>query len=182
MPSGSASFPIGQRALAQGQSLFEKMPRGTVIRVASGSVLLVQRIALDYGLLASRVTLRRGAVHCVQVSDWLEILAQSDAELVMWVPPPLFLRSSLMSVWRALGGRLKHGALACTKPDDYSAAVSARGENQVRINVPRIFAIGDIVSPPTLAHKAGHEAHDHDKTLGGGIEQLLKRDAHYRRA
>lgn len=111
MPNGSASFPIGQRLLLNGQSLFEKMPRGTTIRVASGSVVLVQRTALDYGLLASRVTLRRGAVHCIQVSDWLEIMAQSDAELVMRVPPPL----SLLPVWRALRVRMGQGWRVLTR-------------------------------------------------------------------
>ena len=30
---------------------------------------------------------------------------------------------------------------------------------QMRTNVPHIFAIGDIVGQPMLAHKAVHEAH-----------------------
>ena len=41
--------------------------------------------------------------------------------------------------------------------------VSDRGfiatDNQMRTNVPNIFAIGDIVGQPMLAHKAVHEAH-----------------------
>ncbi|MNR00915.1 Dihydrolipoyl dehydrogenase [compost metagenome] len=32
-------------------------------------------------------------------------------------------------------------------------------DNQLRTNVPHIFAIGDIVGQPMLAHKAVHEAH-----------------------
>ncbi len=32
-------------------------------------------------------------------------------------------------------------------------------DNQMRTNVPHIFAIGDIVGQPMLAHKAVHEAH-----------------------
>ena len=42
-------------------------------------------------------------------------------------------------------------------------AVSERGfipvDSQMRTNVPHIFAIGDIVGQPMLAHKAVHEAH-----------------------
>lgn len=42
-------------------------------------------------------------------------------------------------------------------------AVTERGfidvDNQMRTNVPHIFAIGDIVGQPMLAHKAVHEAH-----------------------
>jgi dihydrolipoamide dehydrogenase len=42
-------------------------------------------------------------------------------------------------------------------------AVSDRGfisvDNQMRTNVPHIFAIGDVVGQPMLAHKAVHEAH-----------------------
>jgi dihydrolipoamide dehydrogenase len=41
--------------------------------------------------------------------------------------------------------------------------VSERGfipvDSQMRTNVPHIFAIGDIVGNPMLAHKAVHEAH-----------------------
>jgi dihydrolipoamide dehydrogenase len=32
-------------------------------------------------------------------------------------------------------------------------------DNQMLTNVPHIFAIGDIVGQPILAHKAVHEAH-----------------------
>lgn len=105
MPSVSASCPMDQRLLAQGQSLIEYMPRGTVIRVASGSVVVAQRTTLEYALLTHRLTLPRGAVHGVQVSGWLVITAQSDAELVLRVPAGRFL----LPAWRALGRRLVHG-------------------------------------------------------------------------
>jgi dihydrolipoamide dehydrogenase len=32
-------------------------------------------------------------------------------------------------------------------------------DSQMRTNVPHIYAIGDIVGQPMLAHKAVHEAH-----------------------
>ena len=50
-------------------------------------------------------------------------------------------------------------------------AVSDRGfisvDNQMRTNMPHIFAIGDIVGQPMLAHKAVHEAHVAAETAAG---------------
>jgi dihydrolipoamide dehydrogenase len=47
--------------------------------------------------------------------------------------------------------------------DKAGVAVDARGfiaaDKQMRTNVPHIFAIGDLVGQPMLAHKAVHEAH-----------------------
>jgi len=47
--------------------------------------------------------------------------------------------------------------------DKAGVAVNERGfipvDSQMRTNVPHIFAIGDIVGQPMLAHKAVHEAH-----------------------
>jgi dihydrolipoamide dehydrogenase len=62
----------------------------------------------------------------------------------------------LVSVGRSPNGR-KIGA------DVAGVAVDARGfiavDSQMRTNVPHIFAIGDIVGQPMLAHKAVHEGH-----------------------
>ena len=50
-------------------------------------------------------------------------------------------------------------------------AVSDRGfiavDNQMRTNMPHIFAIGDIIGQPMLAHKAVHEAHVAAETAAG---------------
>ncbi len=62
----------------------------------------------------------------------------------------------LQAVGRTPNGR-KIGA------DKAGVAVSDRGfipvDKQMRTNVPHIFAIGDVVGQPMLAHKAVHEAH-----------------------
>ena len=62
----------------------------------------------------------------------------------------------LMSVGRAPNGKK-------ISADKAGVAVTERGfittDNQMRTNVPHIFAIGDIVGQPMLAHKAVHEAH-----------------------
>jgi len=62
----------------------------------------------------------------------------------------------LQSVGRSPNGR-KIGA------DRAGVAVDEKGfigvDSQMRTNVPHIFAIGDIVGQPMLAHKATHEGH-----------------------
>ena len=62
----------------------------------------------------------------------------------------------LVAVGRSPNGK-KIGA------DKAGVAVTDRGyievDRQMRTNVPHIFAIGDIVGQPMLAHKAVHEAH-----------------------
>ena len=43
---------------------------------------------------------------------------------------------------------------------------------QMRTNVPHIFAIGDIVGQPMLAHKAVHEAHVAAEVIAGELRDL----------
>jgi dihydrolipoamide dehydrogenase len=69
---------------------------------------------------------------------------------------PDFYDTVLVSVGRSPNGH-RIGA------DRAGVAVDARGfiatDSQMRTNVPHIFAIGDIVGQPMLAHKAVHEGH-----------------------
>jgi len=62
----------------------------------------------------------------------------------------------LVAVGRSPNGNLIDAGKA-------GVAVTDRGlitvDKQMRTNVPHIFAIGDIASPPMLAHKAVHEGH-----------------------
>jgi dihydrolipoamide dehydrogenase len=65
--------------------------------------------------------------------------------------------------------------------DKAGVAVTDRGfipvDVQLRTNVPHIFAIGDIVGQPMLAHKAVHEAHVAAEVIAGtlkGDAQLSK--------
>jgi dihydrolipoamide dehydrogenase len=62
----------------------------------------------------------------------------------------------LMSVGRAPNGKK-------LSADKAGVAVTDRGfietDKQMRTNVPNIFAIGDVVGQPMLAHKAVHEGH-----------------------
>ncbi len=71
-------------------------------------------------------------------------------------PEPQLYDMVLVSTGRSPNGK-KIGA------DKAGVAVNERGfipvDKQLRTNVPHIFAIGDIVGQPMLAHKAVHEAH-----------------------
>ena len=70
-------------------------------------------------------------------------------------PEPQLFDHVLVAVGRAANGNAINAGVA-------GVNVSARGiidvDKQMRTNVPHIFAIGDIVGAPMLAHKAGHQA------------------------
>ncbi len=70
-------------------------------------------------------------------------------------PEPQEFDRVLVAVGRSANGNLINAAAA-------GVTVSARGiiavDRQMRTNVPHIFAIGDVVGAPMLAHKATHEA------------------------
>jgi len=70
-------------------------------------------------------------------------------------PPPEVFDRVLLAVGRRPNGRN-------IAADKAGVNVNERGfipvDNQMRTNVPHIFAIGDIVGDPMLAHKATHEA------------------------
>ena len=69
-------------------------------------------------------------------------------------PEPQVYDQVLVAVGRAPNGKRLDAAAA-------GVAVDARGfiavDRQMRTNVPHIFAIGDVVGQPMLAHKATHE-------------------------
>ena len=69
-------------------------------------------------------------------------------------PEPQVFDRVLISVGRTANGNAVNAAAA-------GVSVSPRGiiavDKQMRTNVPHIFAIGDVVGAPMLAHKASHE-------------------------
>lgn len=78
------------------------------------------------------------------------------AEAGATAPAPQIYDMVLVAVGRSPNGK----KLAADKA---GVAVTDRGfinvDSQMRTNVPNIFAIGDLVGQPMLAHKAVHEAH-----------------------
>ncbi|WP_288378739.1 dihydrolipoyl dehydrogenase [uncultured Massilia sp.] len=79
-----------------------------------------------------------------------------SAEAGVAAPEPQLYDLVLVAVGRSPNGK-KIAA------DKAGVAVTDRGfigvDGQMRTNVPHIFAIGDLVGQPMLAHKAVHEAH-----------------------
>jgi len=78
------------------------------------------------------------------------------AEAGVAAPEPQLYDMVLVAVGRSPNG----GKIAADKA---GVTVTERGfipvDGQMRTNVPHIFAIGDLVGQPMLAHKAVHEAH-----------------------
>ncbi len=106
MQSKPESFQTSQLLLAKGQSHFEQLPRGTVIRVAAGSIQLVQRTNLERCMLAQHMAMPRGAVYCVEVPAWVEVVAQADADVLVMVPSAVSLVQELRAVLGAVLERL----------------------------------------------------------------------------
>jgi len=70
----------------------------------------------------------------------------------------------LVAMGRSANG-LKLGLDKCgVNVDEYGII---KVDNQMRTNVPHIFAIGDIVGQPMLAHKAVHEGHVAAEVIAG---------------
>ncbi|MES2150660.1 MAG: dihydrolipoyl dehydrogenase [Pseudomonadota bacterium] len=78
------------------------------------------------------------------------------AEAGAAAPEPQLYDMVLVAVGRSPNGKL-------VAADKAGVVVTERGfipvDGQMRTNVPHIFAIGDLVGQPMLAHKAVHEAH-----------------------
>jgi dihydrolipoamide dehydrogenase len=79
-------------------------------------------------------------------------------------PEPQIYDMVLVAVGRSPNGK-KIGA------EKAGVAVTDRGfinvDSQMRTNVPHIFAIGDVIGQPMLAHKAVHEGHVAAEAAGG---------------
>ena len=91
----------------------------------------------------------------------------APAEDGVTVPEPQTYDLVLQAVGRSPNGK-KIAA------DKAGVAVTDRGfinvDIQMRTNVPHIFAIGDIVGQPMLAHKAVHEAHVAAEVIAGELQ------------
>ncbi len=95
---------MGTMVLSRGQGYFGHMPRGSVLRVAVGSVALVQYVPLEQAPLVLRRTLSHGAVHVLDSAAWVELQAHDDAQLVLWIPEMAsagWLLGQLQRTWRA---------------------------------------------------------------------------------
>ncbi len=112
--------------------------------------------------MASRlkgVHLKTKVVSAKATKKGIEVGYEGDS-----IPGTTLFDRVLVSVGRSPNGG-KVGA------DKAGVAVTERGfinvDTQMRTNVPHIFAIGDLVGQPMLAHKATHEAHVAAEAVAG---------------
>lgn len=70
----------------------------------------------------------------------------------------------LVAIGRMPNGKLLNAVQAGVEVDDRGFI---RVDKQMRTNVPHIYAIGDIVSQPMLAHKGTHEGHVAAEVIAG---------------
>jgi dihydrolipoamide dehydrogenase len=104
-----------------------------------------------------RILLNTGVVAAAARPEGIEVTYSNDE------------KESFDLVLVAVGRSPNGGKLAAEKA---GVTVSERGfipvDSQLRTNVPHIFAIGDIVGQPMLAHKGVHEAHVAAEAAHGG--------------
>ena len=120
-----------------------------------------------------KVMLKTRTVGAVAKAGGIEVSFE-NADGSSGAPAPQLYDLVLQAVGRTPNGK-RIGAEAA------GVAVSDRGfiavDVQMRTNVPTIFAIGDIVGQPMLAHKAVHEGHVAAEVIAGelkGDEKLAR--------
>jgi dihydrolipoamide dehydrogenase len=112
------------------------------------------------------IMLKTKTVGARALPEGIEVTFES-AEPGGTAPAPQVYDLVLQAVGRTPNGK----KIAAEKA---GVAVSERGfinvDIQMRTNVPHIFAIGDIVGQPMLAHKAVHEAHVAAEVIAGELQ------------
>ena len=111
---------------------------------------LIKPLAQRLAKRLKGIHLKTKVVEAKATKKGIEVSYEGDS-----VPAATLFDRVLVSVGRSPNGG-KIGA------DKAGVSVNDRGfitvDNQMRTNVPHIFAIGDLVGQPMLAHKATHEA------------------------
>ncbi len=87
-----------------------------------------------------------------------------DAKMAKKVPASDTFDRVLVSIGRTPNGKLIDAEKAGVNVDDHGFIAT---DNQMRTNVDHIFAIGDIVGQPMLAHKATHEGKTAAEVIAG---------------
>ena len=108
----------------------------------------------------NRVMLKTKTVSAEATRDGISVRFEGEKA----PPEPQLYEMVLVAVGRSPNGKAIEAGKA-------GIAVNERGfivvDKQMRTNMPHIFAIGDIVGQPMLAHKAVHEAHVAAETASG---------------
>ncbi len=120
---------------------------------------LIRPLAKRLGSRLKGVHLKTKVVSAKATKKGIEVGYEGDS-----IPETTLFDRVLVAVGRSPNGN-KIGA------DKAGVAVNERGfinvDTQMRTNVPHIYAIGDLVGQPMLAHKATHEAHVAAQAVAG---------------
>ena len=120
---------------------------------------LIKPLAKRMGSRLKGVHLKTKVITATATRKGIEVGYEGDS-----IPETTLFDRVLVSVGRSPNGG-KIGA------DKAGVAVTERGyinvDTQMRTNVPHIYAIGDLVGQPMLAHKAVHEAHVAAEVVAG---------------
>ena len=124
--------------------------------------------------LQQRIGKRYGGIHLK--TKVVSVEAQKKGLLTTFegdnAPEPMLFDRVLCAVGRTPNGKK-------IKAEAAGVAVSERGfiavDRQMRTNVPHIFAIGDIVGQPMLAHKATHEGKVAAEVIAGQNSEFVAR-------
>jgi dihydrolipoamide dehydrogenase len=120
---------------------------------------LIKPLAKRLGSKLKGVHLKTKVVSAKATNKGIEVGYEGDS-----IPETTLFDRVLVAVGRSPNGD-KIGA------DKAGVAVTERGfinvDTQMRTNVPHIYAIGDLVGQPMLAHKATHEAHVAAQAVAG---------------
>ncbi|QRP64349.1 dihydrolipoyl dehydrogenase [Rhodanobacter sp. FDAARGOS 1247] len=120
---------------------------------------LIKPLAKRLGGKLKGVHLKTKVVSAKATKKGIEVGYEGDS-----IPETTLFDRVLVAVGRSPNGG-KIGA------DKAGVAVTERGfinvDTQMRTNVPHIYAIGDLVGQPMLAHKATHEAHVAAQAVAG---------------
>src|SRR6185437_5818815 len=155
------AFPWDDERIMDSTGALEMKDVPKKLLVVGGGIIGLE-MATVYAALGSEVTV-------VEFMD--QLIPGADADLIK----PLAKRMGS----RLKGVHLKTKVVTATATrkgievgaDKAGVAVTERGfinvDTQMRTNVPHIFAIGDLVGQPMLAHKAVHEAHVAAEVVAG---------------
>jgi dihydrolipoamide dehydrogenase len=153
-----------------------------------GGGIIGLEMATVYEALGSKVTVVEFADQLIPAADKdlvtvftrynkdkFELLLSTKVEAVTAKPDAILVKFSTSVEERAFDavlvavGRTPNGKKIAA--DKAGVAVDERGfvhvNSYLQTNVPHIFAIGDIVGQPMLAHKASHEGHAAAEVIAG---------------
>ncbi|MFC5440889.1 dihydrolipoyl dehydrogenase [Rhodanobacter ginsenosidimutans] len=120
---------------------------------------LIKPLAKRLGSRLKGIHLKTKVVSAKATKKGIEVGYEGES-----IPETTLFDRVLVSVGRSPNG----GKIGAEKA---GVAVTDRGfinvDTQMRTNVPHIFAIGDLVGQPMLAHKATHEAHVAAEVVAG---------------